>query len=506
MRLLRTLLIAAAFGIPAAGHARTEQSKTPDDDDAFSRIENHIDSVFTNIETEFDQLLEKLNNDYIEMLGRTWKNHDAQKEEKKSFTPKPVVPDIPKGSATPENRDISYNNVVAPERPLPDIPATLPEVGSYADTTFPKKLLFYNTPCSYRNFNTPAISLSSGDQSSVKKGWQKLTGTQGFKSLRDDCLRIREELQLCDWGYLLLTEKIASELYPASTDNQALAACALLNLSGYDCRLASGNGHFYLIFNPSHDIPGTYFPIDGKRYYIRSRGDNLSSASTCIADFHKNPTPIRMLMDRYPRFTHNPKTARRYSSAAIGSSKGLDMHDVRTVVNSSVQQFLADYPVVPWNLYGLAPVSKELQKTLFKVMKEEVAGLGPVEAVDKLLKFHYLGFNYATDDKQFGTEKPFFFDENFYYPANDCEDRAIMFARLVKDILGLDVVYLKYPNHLAAGVCFPPGVNVNGPKVTVDGKTYVFCDPTNADKAGKCPIIYTTVRPDVYKIELTKNH
>ncbi|MDE6340717.1 MAG: hypothetical protein K2K93_00205, partial [Muribaculaceae bacterium] len=359
-----------------------------------------------------------------------------------------------------------------------------------------------NTPCSFRGIKVPEIKLSASDQQSVKKGWQGLTKTPGFKDLRDDCLRIREELQLCDWGYLLLAEKIASELYPASKDNQALAACALLNLSGYDCRLASSKGNIYLMFNPSHEMPGTYLPIDGKRYYIRSRGDELSSASSCIADFHANPTPIRMLMERYPRLRHNPSTARRYRSSAVGASKGLDMADVNVVVNSSVQSFLDDYPLVSWNLYGLAPVSEELQNTLFKVMKDEVAGLGEIEAVNKLLKFHYVGFNYSRDHEQFGREKPFFFDENFYYPANDCEDRAILFARLVKDILGLDVVYLKYPDHLAAGVCFSPGVNVTGPRVTVDGKTYVFCDPTNADKAGKCPVIYSTLRPDVYKIEL----
>ena len=28
----------------------------------------------------------------------------------------------------------------------------------------------------------------------------------------------------------------------------------------------------------------------------------------------------------------------------------------------------------------------------------------------------------------------------YYYPYSDCEDRSILFARLVKDLLGLDVV------------------------------------------------------------------
>lgn len=504
MRILSFLLIVTAFSIPALSHAWFDPNQSVDD--FMKEMETDIDTTFIDMETEFDRLLDEWNSEYIEMLGKEWVSVEGKKDEKKSFTPKPDKPEVPKDSQDASDATIRYSKVVAPERPLPDIPATLPKIKGGVKRDYPHKLTFFNTPCSYRNFSAPSLSLKTNDQQSVQKGWAELTGAQGFKDLRDDCLRIREELQLCDWGYLLLTEQIAYELYPSSKDNQALAACALLNLSGYDARLLSGNNHYYMLFHPSHYIQDmSYFPMGGKRYYIRSRGEKVPSGLICDADFHKNPTPIRMLMDRYPHFLHNDLEAITYSSSAIGAPKGLDMPEVRIVVNSSVQKFLADYPLVPWNLYGLAPVSEELQNTLFKVLKNEVAGLGELEAVNKLLKFHYRGFNYATDDEQFGREKPFFFDENFYYPQNDCEDRTILFARLVKDLLGLDVVYLKYPNHLAAGVCFSEGVNVKGPKVTVDGKIYVFCDPTNAEKAGLCPIVYTSMRPEVYKIKYETN-
>ncbi|MDE6057263.1 MAG: hypothetical protein K2F93_04540, partial [Muribaculaceae bacterium] len=113
------------------------------------------------------------------------------------------------------------------------------------------------------------------------------------------------------------------------------------------------------------------------------------------------------------------------------------------------------------------------------------------------------GFKYMTDDGQFGREKPFFPDENFYYPYNDCEDRAILFSRIVKQVLDLDAVYLFYPGHLAAAVKFSPGVNVKGATVDVDGVSYVVCDPTCIGaKAGYLHPNYAKQPVKVYKVAL----
>ena len=55
-------------------------------------------------------------------------------------------------------------------------------------------------------------------------------------------------------------------------------------------------------------------------------------------------------------------------------------------------------------------------------------------------------------------------------------DRAILFSRLVRDLVGLDVVLLYYPGHLAAAVAFND--NVSGDYLTYKNKKYVVCDPT----------------------------
>lgn len=86
------------------------------------------------------------------------------------------------------------------------------------------------------------------------------------------------------------------------------------------------------------------------------------------------------------------------------------------------------------------------------------------------------GFPYKTDEAQFGIERTLFAEEMYYYPYSDCEDRSILFARLVKDLLGLDVVLLYYPAHIAAAVCFKG--EVKGDYMQLGNKRYVICDAT----------------------------
>ena len=60
----------------------------------------------------------------------------------------------------------------------------------------------------------------------------------------------------------------------------------------------------------------------------------------------------------------------------------------------------------------------------------------------------------------------------------DCDDNAIFFAQLVKNLLGMKVVIIHYPGiHLAAAVKFDNS-NMQGDYVTVDNARYFICDPT----------------------------
>ena len=49
-------------------------------------------------------------------------------------------------------------------------------------------------------------------------------------------------------------------------------------------------------------------------------------------------------------------------------------------------------------------------------------------------------------------------------------------SHLVRDLVGLDVVLVYYPGHLAMAVNFPN--DVEGDYISVNGRKFTICDPT----------------------------
>ena len=64
----------------------------------------------------------------------------------------------------------------------------------------------------------------------------------------------------------------------------------------------------------------------------------------------------------------------------------------------------------------------------------------------------------------------------FFYPYSDCEDRAVLFSRLVDMLTGLPGIGLSYPGHVAAAVKLPE--EVKGDYVKYGRELYTVCDPT----------------------------
>jgi hypothetical protein len=127
-------------------------------------------------------------------------------------------------------------------------------------------------------------------------------------------------------------------------------------------------------------------------------------------------------------------------------------------------------------LYSKASLSNQAKETLYPVLRKAIAGKTQAQAANILLNFVQTGFDYATDQQQVGYERPFYPDESLYYPYCDCEDRSILFACLVRELLGLDVVLLDYPEHLSTAVGFTE--NVEGDYLMLGDKKYIACDPT----------------------------
>ena len=153
-------------------------------------------------------------------------------------------------------------------------------------------------------------------------------------------------------------------------------------------------------------------------------------------------------------------------------------------VNRNLIDFYNTYPtsevngnfMTRWAMYANTPMEQEVQKQLYPILQEKVASLNEHDAVDKLLNWVQTAFVYEYDDKVWGHDRAFFAEETLFYPYCDCEDRAILFTRIVRDLFGLKCILIYYPGHLASAVCF--NQQVTGDYILLNGNKFVICDPT----------------------------
>ena len=129
-----------------------------------------------------------------------------------------------------------------------------------------------------------------------------------------------------------------------------------------------------------------------------------------------------------------------------------------------------------WAMYAMTPLSPQTKTSLYPGLQKGIEGANKIEAAEKLLYWVQMGLKYEYDDKVWGHDRAFFAEESLFYPYCDCEDRSILYSRLIRDLLGLEVALIFYPGHLATAVRFDE--DVEGDAMIIGGKRFVVCDPT----------------------------
>ena len=311
--------------------------------------------------------------------------------------------------------------------------------------------------------------LRSAQESDVADAWKTLSGAQ-YAGVIAACLKTRDAYQLSDWGYLHFLEAMAEAFLPGQPNEARLLEMFILVQSGYKVRIARCNERLYLLVPSRGDIfEYSFIRMGGLKYYITDKSSRKGSFYIFERDFPREQ-PFVWQMSEIPRLESDGKTrtlqGQRYAQtrATVNISKGLI-------------EFMNKYPRCnDWNSYATASLSEQAKNSLYPALRQHINGKSKNEAVDILLDFVQTAFAYQTDEQQFGQERPLFGDETLYYPYCDCEDRSILFSILVRELVGLDVVLLDYPNHLATAVRFDG--DVQGDYLILDGSRYVVCDPT----------------------------
>jgi len=319
------------------------------------------------------------------------------------------------------------------------------------------------------------------DNSPIASHWERLAKAQ-YPTTLESLKGYEETYVLNDWGYGNLVQAVANHLYgDASSPGKTLFVWFFLVKSGYDVKVGYNADHLALLVPTDHIVYNTrYYQIsDEGKYYTLSFGPKPT----------KDAESLRIYEGTYPDATRRmnygqnmvPKVANRMVARKRTFTYNGTRHEVNTLQNTSVVQLYRHFPLIDLPLYFKAPLSTQSDDVLLQSLSEVIDGKSEYEAVNTLLRFVQTAFDYQVDGQQFGREKYLIPDETLAYDYCDCEDRSILFAYLVRTLVGLPIIGLDYPGHIATAVKFK-GFS-GGAKVKYNGSRYTICDPTyiNAD-------------------------
>jgi len=424
---------------------------------------------------EFNSFRDSINTEFAKFMRKSWEEFRAFQGIPVPQLPEPEKPPIADPEKKPTSQPLPFDKVIPlpvptprPEPIAPIIPQSVPETPKIPEVpTF--SFLFYNTDCKVNLDNTLRFSLPDASENNIAQTWEVLSDNKN-DALINDCLNLRDKLNLSDWGYLQMLKTLSEKFLGRESNETVLLQMFILTQSGYKVRIARSENQLVLLV-PFQEIIYEYsfININGIKYYVVNKNMRGQLFNIFNYEFPKE--------QYFSWRTEQPQLAVKLSFPKTFCSQHYPEINVSVQTNLNLIDYYNGYPQTSqWNLYALAGLSKTVKQTLYPAIQRAIADKTKIQAAGMLLDFMHTAFAYQIDDQQFGYERSFFADENFFYPYNDCEDRSILYALLVKDLLNLEVVLLHYPGHLATAVHFPE--DVNGDYFNLEGKKFVVCDPT----------------------------
>ena len=462
-------------------------------EDSFSDPDD-FDTFLINNEKEFYAFLDSIDADYARFLEKEWLSVPlggvVDKEKDKEI--KPII--RKKGDDKKEEGRAIQGEIIPIIKDSKPQPQPIKPIEENQLNNEYNSFNFYGTIFNVRWSDAPKFKLSNLSNNEIARGY-RVFSDEKYKNLLFDCLKLRKEYNLCDWAYYKVLEKMSEAACGIGSNEAVLLKGVLFNHSGYKMRFATNpkTKRLHLlcsIVGNAYEYP--QYTIDGKAFYLFEK-TKLPNLNYCPKEY-KGEQDMSLAINTLPNLDvllSKKKTIQASSYPIVVSSR----------VNKNLIDFFDEYPtsysnndvMTRWAYYANTPVSDEVKKAVYPVLKEKIADMPEEKAVNMLLDWVQppyndgkkmeeglqIGFPYLLDDKEWGYDRAFFAEETLFYPGSDCEDHAILFSHLVRDLLGLDVILVFYdgdPGHLATAVCF--NKDVRGDYIMVGNRKFTIADPT----------------------------
>ena len=451
---------------------------------------------------KFQEFKDARDREFSSFLKQEWKETKPLVGLVPDETPKPPKMPVYQPPAQPPREAMSEPVRLQPipvpseqKEPKPKPASAIPE--SNVKNGINYDVTFFNTQVRvpFDERAKPAL-IGTVNKEAISEFWASLSKSH-YEELIAQVQRDRVQMDLNDWGFVQFLYKISQRVFDGSRNEATLLTWFMLSKCGYDSKVGYNNNRIYLLL-PSETrlyyVSYMHFANDQRRFYGPPLEPGTNSFDGPLYSYEgKYPgadKTIDFAVKEMPKLRHEV-VPRKLNFTYEGK-----LYEFNVRMSKDAVELFSNYPLTDMKLYFDAPASMEAIQSLFPRWRAILQGKTELEAVNMLLRFVQTAFEYKTDPEQFGREKPLFPDEMLFYPYSDCKSHSILFAYLVRHLLGLDVVGLDYPGHIATAVLF--GSSIAGDSVEFHGQRYVICDPTyiNAD-VGACMPKFKSVNPGI---------
>lgn len=463
-------------------------------DDPFEARKNQFKKTMDEKIKTYDEERARRDNEFNQRLKDSWEEFKTRKETF-GLGPKPET--------LPEAKEVELIKTDEPEVEI--LPITPKELVAEPKPAEPKEYKFEDkTKNTSFNFYGDKLKISYpkalsdirttlANDKTISEAWEKTSRTE-YSPLLTQLENFSDSYGLNPWGVYKLANTLSEKIYKNRT-NRIIFTAFILTQMEMNCKVAHSNNKAYLLLpseKPLYSKP--YLTIDNTKFYIITPvTEKLTKINTYTAEFPGVPDNFDLTIYKLPKL-REIEANKRLSFNYNGVN-----HGINVTYNRALVEFFEDYPQTHYENYFETDLHPRSREAIIKALEPIIKGKSESEAVNIILHFVQKSFEYQTDQEQFNREKPLFPEETLHYKYSDCEDRSVLFTYLVKEMLGLEVVGLKYPGHMSTAVLLKePGED----SVKIGNKNYTIADPTfiNANIGMAMPS-YKNSTPEVIGIK-----
>lgn len=480
MKRLAALLVIALFAFPAF---------CQDEVDDFMKKANDSYSSFLNeAQNDYVKFRQEINKNYAEFLRKKWEPVNLEPPvpvpiKKDNSVPPEVVPKKDRDKEN-ETKPVVIDTVITVKdkpvvQPKPIVPIVPPPVvpkeePNPVDNSF--SFTLYGTTFTVNLDPSIKFKLDAFGQKYFADEWVRLSENTATDRLISDCLKIRSDYKLCDWFYLQTLDTLCKKIFGGECNEATLLEAFIYCQSGYKMRLATTNPNkLLMLFGSNNSIYKKSFFVSNSENFYLLNGDEKEIYIMNSSFPGEKPLSLTLPYDQKLDLNlSDPRkvTLVNYPAISVTYQSNKNLIDFYNSYPESIEN--NDF-TTKWVFYANAPIAQCVKDKLYPELQQAIAGKSQRDAANILIDF-VESFTYGYDTQIWGDDRAFFANETLYYPYSDCEDHAILYTRLVRDLMGLKTALIYYPGHIAAAVEF--NETIPGSYIDYGNRRYTVCDPT----------------------------